>query len=130
MSKGQYTQEEIDEMGEARNQIAEALETLKRIARDHSERYHQSYVLAHLDVAVGEGEFVDTSDDTLAKWIAEAEANRAEEDGEGEDEEEESGTLCACCSRGDRTLIPCPGGCGELLCQDCVDQELHSCEPA
>ncbi len=87
MAKQKYTQEEIDEMVDARDQIAEALNTLKQIARQHGERSHEAYVLAHLDIAVGEGSYVDKYEDTLAKWISEAEENLSED--EDEDEEDE-----------------------------------------
>lgn len=36
------------------------------------------------------------------------------------------GSICPCCTRGERTLIEC-GACGDFFCQDCLDDDLHSC---
>ena len=37
-------------------------------------------------------------------------------------------TCCQACGRGDLTLLACPR-CDELLCQNCLDEDAHVCEP-
>jgi hypothetical protein len=57
------------------------------------------------------------------------------EDGDGDcfDIETDRLTLaddptCDCCQSGVNTVRPCRNGCGELLCQDCEDNDLHVCD--
>ncbi len=40
-----------------------------------------------------------------------------------------TGKLCSCCGKGTNTVVRCPKGCGAQLCQDCLDNEVHTCEP-
>lgn len=35
---------------------------------------------------------------------------------------------CPCCSRSNRALFQC-NACDDLVCQDCLDNETHQCEP-
>jgi len=41
---------------------------------------------------------------------------------------EDNEPCCACCERSGLTLLACPR-CGDLLCQDCLDEDKHTCEP-
>ena len=91
MAKKAYTREEVDEMTEMADKMEEILNDLRHIARVHGESRHESYVLAHLETSIGEGRFVDKYEDTLRKWIKEAEESIEPEEDEDEEEEDDDG---------------------------------------
>lgn len=106
-----YNQDDLDAIEEAIKVLSEQLETLRSIARAHGEHHHEAYVLAQLDTVIGEGQFIDTYEDTLNKWLAEAQENFADDESH-EDEDESCPTCGAVPGQGLTPDCDDPNGCG------------------
>ncbi len=79
--KAEETKRELIDMVEsAREQIAEAVETLRRVANETDDLYRATHLVAQLETLVGTGGWMALPCETLDGWVKELEDGQ---DGEG-----------------------------------------------
>jgi len=69
--EGRDTQELVDMIESAREQIADAAETLRAVANETDDLYRATHMIAQLDVLVGTGGWMALKSETLDGWIEE-----------------------------------------------------------
>ena len=72
------TQEQIDMVTEAQEQISKAVKTLKMLARELHDEHAQASLIAHLEIMTGNDHNYLSRDFNLIEWIHELEGKMEE----------------------------------------------------